>query len=991
MSGSLLPNITFSGVDTPIFAYYGTGGGGGSNNGPIIQVSTIFIQDREIWGQSNAPELQWVRNATSEPVSSITLYNATNNPIAQFNQTGFQANNINVNNQLQTPVVNFEDLGQTQIVAQIAADSNAGDALTFAGINNPTVNVSKWDGPSQYIPFAEFNTDTSQMFLHNTADPVSTIYFSASPSGTYIQSLGVSSLMASTITTDTLIATSTFTSTIFNMDYFSSASVFASSIDCKVIDLDNQQLTANATDLLLNGIPIATLSNVSSITDWANYPAVSTIQANSFPIEDAGNINIINNGSYTNTAPTLTFNGDVGSGSQPAVITLTNNVGNGALLISTNQVRINNTSQDNYSIEMNGGIDIYDATNNDRSKPQAQVTLAGDPQGLNLSTIAIAAPQGVYIVETIGNTNVQGTLYTSSIFTSSINGSEFNQNGLVTSTVSAVQISSIIGNVSLQLVSTLQFSPNINPSLGGVNLGLGSILGNVIGWGAGALGAVTGVAALGTGIAALAMGRGNTNVNTNNFEMINGTSQLQVSTIGDYVSSIYRESTGVPADQVPGNEIFVSTIFAPGTTLLRTYSDPMYTVSTPLSTIQAFGPWVEVPGVSPTNSFSTIQLTPSTILRGDLPGATLEVLESAITSNYGQVAAQAYTMAANTSYTTGSGTFYYRNLDNRPGFIDSNATPFALAYTSDFAPLLNTSSITNVSSIAFTGLSQVTLATNATAGGQSQPAGRLVMSGQDLDLGQNDLWCQQVRIGAGNVSGLPSEIIFYSPNNTQRGMNLGNNDVTVRLQSTVNNTAAGYILDTFVNPPFFSTITTSGIPQTTLQAFFPSSTSATVGVSTISVMPQLSYYCSAYSSTTQTVLGANTVTPLNHQATFLNTGGFTVLGSTITVPVSGTYEVGTSIQFDKTGGGTTAVDFWFKKNGVDIPNSGSQTTLQGNTGEVIGTVSIFDTANANDQYAICIASADATMAATFFQSTVTTPYTRPAIPSILTNIKRIGA
>lgn len=52
---------------------------------------------------------------------------------------------------------------------------------------------------------------------------------------------------------------------------------YVSSIYNSGINLDGQELTANAQDLLLNGVPIATTANLSSIQDWAFFPAVSTI------------------------------------------------------------------------------------------------------------------------------------------------------------------------------------------------------------------------------------------------------------------------------------------------------------------------------------------------------------------------------------------------------------------------------------------------------------------------------------------------------------------------------------------------------------------------------------------------------------------------------------------------------------------------------------------------------------------------------------------
>jgi hypothetical protein len=52
------------------------------------------------------------------------------------------------------------------------------------------------------------------------------------------------------------------------------------SISTNSVELDGAYLTtANGTELLLNGVPLATLNNLSSIADWATEPAISTIQS----------------------------------------------------------------------------------------------------------------------------------------------------------------------------------------------------------------------------------------------------------------------------------------------------------------------------------------------------------------------------------------------------------------------------------------------------------------------------------------------------------------------------------------------------------------------------------------------------------------------------------------------------------------------------------------------------------------------------------------
>jgi len=51
-----------------------------------------------------------------------------------------------------------------------------------------------------------------------------------------------------------------------------------STIITTTIDIDGQLLNADADQLFLNGIPIATLNNLSSIQDWSLYEAINTVQ-----------------------------------------------------------------------------------------------------------------------------------------------------------------------------------------------------------------------------------------------------------------------------------------------------------------------------------------------------------------------------------------------------------------------------------------------------------------------------------------------------------------------------------------------------------------------------------------------------------------------------------------------------------------------------------------------------------------------------------------
>ena len=80
--------------------------------------------------------------------------------------------------------------------------------------------------------------------------------------------------------------------------------LYASTISTLALNLDNSLLTTVGTELLLNGIPLATTSNISSLSDWALDPAVSTLNMN-------GNSSI--NGSLTSTNVINAGSGLIGS------------------------------------------------------------------------------------------------------------------------------------------------------------------------------------------------------------------------------------------------------------------------------------------------------------------------------------------------------------------------------------------------------------------------------------------------------------------------------------------------------------------------------------------------------------------------------------------------------------------------------------------------------------------------------------------------------
>ena len=82
-------------------------------------------------------------------------------------------------------------------------------------------------------------------------------------------------LTVSTISTNTLSANSTFTGFI-ETPYGESSNWYVDN----TLYVNFQQLTADEDQLFLNGIPIATTANLSSIQDWSIYAQISTLDGN---------------------------------------------------------------------------------------------------------------------------------------------------------------------------------------------------------------------------------------------------------------------------------------------------------------------------------------------------------------------------------------------------------------------------------------------------------------------------------------------------------------------------------------------------------------------------------------------------------------------------------------------------------------------------------------------------------------------------------------
>jgi len=144
-----------------------------------------------------------------------------------------------------------------------------------------------------------------------------------------------------------------------------------------------------------------------------------------------------------------------------------------------------------------------------------------------------------------------------------------------------------------------------------------------------------------------------------------------------------------------------------------------------------------------------------------------------------------------------------------------------------------------------------------------------------------------------------------------------------------------------------------------------------------------SRYGSFYDTTTQTATVINTATAITFNTTDLSNGVF--IGSPtsrIVVDSEGIYNFDTSFQLDKTAGGTAEFYFWFRLNGVDVPDSASQIRIQGNNAEIFASLNYFFDLKANDYVELMFSVSD--LSVELLAVPATAPV--PGIPSIILTV-----
>jgi hypothetical protein len=157
----------------------------------------------------------------------------------------------------------------------------------------------------------------------------------------------------------------------------------------------------------------------------------------------------------------------------------------------------------------------------------------------------------------------------------------------------------------------------------------------------------------------------------------------------------------------------------------------------------------------------------------------------------------------------------------------------------------------------------------------------------------------------------------------------------------------------------------------------------------INGLEAVGYWGSFWSTQTQTNAGATSVNFMTVNNSDPSNNGVQIgaTSSQIKVLNDGVYNIQFSAQLDKTDGGKDEIQIWFAKNGVNIPDSNSIFTLEGNPSRLLAALNFMLPLKANDYIQIAWHSADINMYI-HYDVAGASP-TRPATPSIIITVQQV--
>lgn len=148
------------------------------------------------------------------------------------------------------------------------------------------------------------------------------------------------------------------------------------------------------------------------------------------------------------------------------------------------------------------------------------------------------------------------------------------------------------------------------------------------------------------------------------------------------------------------------------------------------------------------------------------------------------------------------------------------------------------------------------------------------------------------------------------------------------------------------------------------------------------------YYGSFYSNVNQTNASGTAVNRITYNNTVTALGVTVVSGSTVQVANSGVYNIQFSAQIQKTNASSEDMQIWIAKNNVNVPDSNTSITIQGSNNRLVAAWNWFLSLDTNEHVDLRWHSTDTT--AYLLASGAANLPTRPAIPSVILTINRVG-
>jgi len=148
-------------------------------------------------------------------------------------------------------------------------------------------------------------------------------------------------------------------------------------------------------------------------------------------------------------------------------------------------------------------------------------------------------------------------------------------------------------------------------------------------------------------------------------------------------------------------------------------------------------------------------------------------------------------------------------------------------------------------------------------------------------------------------------------------------------------------------------------------------------------------YGSFYSTTSQPVVGVGATTLVNFNSTY-ESNRVSIIGgagtsSRVQIQDAGPFSITFSAQINLTNGTQPKVgDFWFRVNGVDVPQSNTQMTITGKDYQTVITINFVYTFANNDYFEIAFSSLDTNYRIEALTGLTSPP--RPDVPSIILSV-----